>query len=190
MARVLEPIDGQIRELPLWAESLLAARMVRRAALAHFGEAPSELRDKVMEALDTMEECSRTGQPTRAQKALLQEAYRFRDTAKRQEMPLLSGLYYAADSTLAADAAQDFPIDGTVAMSALRAIESLQTDRRFSALQIRILLASDVDLLQFSCEKSIGHRYAGLGAAVVNNLTPMHPLTIVDARPEHESYER
>lgn len=184
MARVLEPIDGQIRELPLWAENLVAARMVRRAALAHFGEKPSELREKVMEALDTMEECSRTGQVTRAQKVVLEAAYRLRDTAKRGEQALLSGVYFATDSTLAADAAQDFPIDGTVAMSALRAIESLQTDRRFSALQIRILLASDVDLLQFSCEKGAWNRYSGLGAAVVNNLTPLHPLTLVEERQE------
>lgn len=190
MARVLEGLDQQLRELPLWAENLVAARMVRRAALAHFGEESSPLREQVNAALDTMEECSRTGTLTRAQKAQLEAAYRLRDFAKRGEESLLGGLYYAADSTLAADAAQDFPIDATVGMSVLRAIESLQTDRRFSALQIRILAASDIDLLQFSCEKGVAHRYRGLGAAVVNNLTPLHPLTIVDARADHELYER
>ncbi len=177
MARIFEPVDQQIRELPLWAENLVAARMVRRAALAHFGEAANPLREKVMAALDTMEECSRTGQLTGAQKAELEAAYRLRDTAQRNEEPLLGAIYYAADSTLAADAAQDFPIDGTVAMSALRAIDSLQTDRRFSALQMRVLLASDVDLLRFSCQMDAAHRYSGLGADVVNNLPPIHPLT-------------
>lgn len=184
MGRILEPIDQQIRELPLWAENLVAARIVRRAAMAHFGESESALRTKVMSALDTMEECSRTGQPTRAQKAELEAAYRLRDTAKREDRALLSGVYYAADSTLAADAAQDFPIDGTVAMSALRAIECLQTDRRFSALQIRIQVVADVDLLQFSCEEGVAHRYSGLGAAVVNNLPPLHPLTLLEEKPE------
>jgi hypothetical protein len=184
VARIFEPVEQQIRELPLWAANLVAARMVRRAALAHFGGAASPLRDKVMAALDTMEDCSRTGQPSLEQKAQLEAAYRLRDNAEGSEGPLLNALYYAADSTLAADAAQDFPIDGTVAMSALRAIDSLQTDRRFSALQMRILLASDVDLLRFSCAMDVAHRYYGLGADVVNNLPPMHPLTLLEEKKE------
>jgi hypothetical protein len=182
MARIFDPLDQQIRELPLWAENLVAARMVRRAAMAHFGDDASPLREKLMAALDTMEDCSRTGQPSLEQKAQLEAAYRLRDNAEGSEGPLLNALYYAADSTLAADAAQDFPIDGTVAMSALRAVDCLQTDRRFSALQIRIVLASDVDLLRFSCETGVAHRYIGLGADVVNNLPPMHPLTLLEVK--------
>jgi hypothetical protein len=93
----------------MWAEALVAARMVRRAALAHFGAECGPLRKKAFAALDTIEDCARSGRPTREQYADLEAAYRFRDSVQRIESALLNGLYFAADSALAANAAQDFP---------------------------------------------------------------------------------
>jgi hypothetical protein len=169
--------------LPLWAEVLVAVRILQRAALAMLEDAPAGLRDEVGRACDAMLDCVRQGGLVHRHRALFDRAMALRDAAPLADTAALrNALWWALDATRAADAAQDFPIDATVAQSALNAIRALAADARVTALQLTVLLAGDIDQLRFACDTANVARYGALPDDVFQRLTPVHALTLSEPR--------
>jgi hypothetical protein len=169
-------------ELPLWAQVLVAARLLQRAALALQAEWPVELRELIDQVIAAMQDCARDGGHVHLRRALFDRAMAQRDVdAATQTAPIRGMLWYAIDATRAADAAQDFPIDATVTQSTLGALRELVADARVTPLQLLVLLAGDIDQLRYACDEARVDRYVALPAHVFLRLAPVHALTLVEA---------
>jgi hypothetical protein len=174
---------AELSALPLWAEVLVAVRMLQRAALAMLEDAPATLRDEVNRACDAMLDCVHEGGLVHRHRALFDRVMTLRDAAAMADTAALrNALWSALDATRAADAAQDFPVDATVARSALNTVRALAADARIGALQLTILLTSDIDQLRFACDTANVARYAALPDDVFQRLTPVHALTLSEPR--------
>ena len=177
----------QYGTLPLWAQVLIAARMVRRGTLAMLAEGSA--RQTILDACDAMERCARQGEGTRREQKPLDAAKALREHPPREAPAIAESVWWAIDATRAAEAAQDFPIDATVTNSALNAIRSLSLDRRVLPLQLSILVAGDLDLVRFSCGEARIGRYDGLTNYVFERLTPTHAIDLGEPRrsPEEDA---
>lgn len=185
-------------ELPYFAQALVAIRMVRRAVLGKYEQGDAE-RQRVCDILDIAERCCAAGN-IHPHKPLLKELMSLRDLydARRSERAdIRLALWWASDAVLAADASQDFAIDGTCPRSARSAIATLGEDRELNRVQISILLASDVDQMLFACgevgklpSKNIAARYEGVGSHVLGRLAPVHALTVEQYVPSGEDAAR
>lgn len=176
-----------LAELPLWAQALLAARQLERARLALAPAIPPPLNTLLARCHDAIGDCARAGSLVARHTALFDSgvAQRYAE-AESGPATLRHALYYAIDATRAADAAQDFPIDATVAHSARHSLAALAAEPRFIALQLGILLAADIDLLRFHCREAGIGRYDALGAAALQRLPALRALDVVEAdAPEH-----
>ena len=181
--------DMALGALPLWGQVLLAARMLRRAALALQAEWPDALRDRIDGVVMAMQDCAHEGGGVHRHRALFDAAMAARDgDIDAATAPIHGLLWYLIDATRAADAAQDFPIDATVMQSTLRGFGELARDARIVALQLRVLMAGDIDQLRFACNEAAVERYAALPAAVSRRLAPVHALTLSEPRPEAPSW--
>lgn len=112
--------------LPLWAQVLASARLLQRYVLAlreRIPVATIELGDDVAAA---MRRCARQGGGSSQHHGLFLRAMRFRDFAGASARALGETLWFAVDTTRAAEAALDFPVDATVNHSALRASDAIQ----------------------------------------------------------------
>lgn len=175
--------DGALGHLPLWAQVLVAARMLQRAAAAMQAELPASLNDRIAAVGSAIQDCARDGGGVHRQRALFDAAMALRDTeAAARHAPLLGLLWFAIDATRAADAAQDFPIDATVAHSTWQAMRELVADTRVVPLQLRVLIAGDIDALRSACDEARVDRYAALPAQVFLRLAPVHALTLTEPR--------
>jgi hypothetical protein len=173
MAAILE-LD-RFGELPLWAQVLAATRMVRRAALALHDLRDGPTVALVEESCAALERSATAGDIVGSDLSQLELAKALRDHSG-PGATVGEALWWAIDAAGAAQAAQDFPVDATVTNSAFNAIRTIAADDRFNALQVRIVLAADFDLLRFASQKSGVGTYDGLKAAV-GNLPPVHGLT-------------
>lgn len=177
-----------LAELPLWAQVLLAARQLERARLALATAIPPQLNTLLARCHSAMGDCASAGGLIAAHTALFDSgiAQRYAE-AEAGPATLRHALYYAIDATRAADAAQDFPIDATVANSARRCLAALAAEPRFIPLQLGILLAADIDLLRFHCREAGIGRYDALGAAALQRLPALRALDgVTPATPEHD----
>ena len=181
--------QGALGELPLWAQVLVAARMLQRAALAMQAELPEALHALIERVVAAMQDCAREGGQVHRRQALFDEAMAQRDApVAAATAPLRGLLWYAVDATRAADAAQDFPIDATVAQSTLAAVRALAADARVTPLQLLVLMAGDIDQLRYACDEARVDRYAALPQAVFLRLAPVHALTLCAPPREEPSW--
>jgi len=162
--------------LPLWAQVLLASRMVRRAVLALPADVTVSQRDRWLAGLDAIDRSARDG-------TWSQDDRRAMGVASRMQ-PVVNGgkvaeaYHWAADATHAAHDSTDFAAAETACTAGVRnAIAHASESPGMSPLQARIFMAGDLDLLRFACEESRIGRYDGLGTAVLSRLTPVHPPT-------------
>lgn len=176
-----------LADLPLWAQVLVAARLLQRAARTLRREWPPRLGALVDAAIAAMHDCAREGGGVHRLRDLIDAARHERGT-DAATAPARGLLWYAIDALRAAEAAQDFPVDATVTHSTLRALRELCTDTRVVPLQLRVLMAGDIDLLRFACTEAGVQRYAALPDAVFLHLAPVHPLTLVAAPPAQPSW--
>jgi hypothetical protein len=175
--------------LPLFAQVLIAVRMVRRAALALSGTLDS-LQNTILEACGAIEQCAFAGDGLDRAAALLDRAGRLRDGAPGTARFVCESVWWAIDAARAAQAANDFPVDATVTSSARKALGSLAEDPRVSRLQLAILVASDVDQVCFACGEARIGRYDGLTSYVRERLAPVSALTLTDPLPSPEDLAR
>lgn len=194
----LEAVN-QFATLPNFAQSLLAIRMVQRGVLAKYPEHDDE-RILIESALHAAQQCIRDGHGNFRHQPLFKRVMALRDLtdAHREDREWVrSALWWAIDSTNAAEMANEFPVDPTVTRSAQTAIASLGEDRELSRMQITILLAADIDQLLFACSevdklpsKRLAAKYEGLGDHVLSRLAPPHPLTVIHYVPSGEAAAR
>lgn len=181
--------DAALGELPLWAQVLVAARLLQRAALAMPDELPPALRECIDAVVAAMQDCACAGGGVHRHRACFDAAMAWRDgDAAATTAPLRGLLWYAIDATRAADAAQDFPIDATVMRSTLRGVGELARDARIVPLQTRVLMAGDIDLLRFACDEAAVGRYDAMPDAVFLNLPPVHALTLTETPQDEPSW--
>lgn len=180
----------KFRDLPLWAQALTASRMVRRAALAMLPAPPDPEHALVAKACDAIDACAQQGGGNHRVAPLLRRAMdlRDKDDAHADRRPLREALWWAVDAANAADRAQDFPIDGTVTMSAMNAVRSLAGDPRVNALQLTVLFAADFDQTRFACQEARVGRYDALTGHVASRLAPVHPITLDAPRARRASH--
>ncbi len=183
MAAIFE-LD-QFGQLPLWAQVLLVARMVRRAKLSFETLLAAHAVTLVDEACTVLERSAEQGDIARADEEKLEEGKTLRDQAGPVAL-VGESLWWVIDAAGAAQAAQDFPVDATVTNSALNAIRSIAADDRFNSLQIQVVMAGDFDLLRFACKEAGIGTYNGLTTAVAGNLPPLHALTMVARSPRQD----
>lgn len=185
--------------LPNFGQALMAVRMVRRAVMARYADGDAE-RALIERACDAAEACAKVGNGTHRHKPLFRQVMNLRDAfdARRPTMHWMrAAAWWMMDAVNAADAAQDFPIDGTVTRSARSAIAALGEDRELSRLQITILLAADIDQLLFALgevgrvpAQNIAAKYDGLGDHAMARLAPVHALTVTPYEPKGEAAAR
>lgn len=183
----LEAVN-QFATLPNFAQALLALRMVQRGVLAKYTE-QNEERSLIQSAVTAAVQCVRDGHGNFRHAALFKQAMALRDlldTHRPDRECVRSALWWAIDSTNAAEMANEFPVDPTVTRSAQTAIATLGEDRELSRMQITILLASDIDQLLFACSevdklpsRRLAAKYEGLGDHVLSRLAPTHPLDVI-----------
>lgn len=176
-------------ELPLWAQVLIASRMVRRGALAMLEGAPASFGSLVFEVCDAIERCAERGEGV-SRETSIPRGMKLREEATRDTQAIANALWSAIDATRAAEATQDFPVDATVTASARRAVAALAGDRRVNPLQLHILMAADFDLVRFACEEIGVQKYNGVTAHVLGRLAPVHALTLSEPSPTPEEEAR
>lgn len=174
---VLGQIAQSFAKLPLWAQVLACARVLQRYVLALRSEVSAEDVASAKDVAAAMRRCARLGGDCAAHRDLFRRAVN-----NGQETALTRALRFAVDATRAAESALDFPIEATVTHSALRAIEAIRADTRVLTVQLRILLASDIDQLRFACNELCIGGYDALPEHVFQRLVPVHALTLVAPR--------
>lgn len=175
---------NQFGELPLWAQALVAMRMTRRGVLTFINPdaAPhAAVRAAINRACGIIEACAIEGNGVHRHEPELDAAMALRDDCPRDLLPLCCSAWWSVDSARAAQSANDFPIDATVANSARQAIAALAQDRRIIPLQLATVFAADFDQVRFACTEARIGRYDGLTRHVLDRLAPVHPLTLADA---------
>jgi hypothetical protein len=163
-----------IKDLPLWAQVLMASRMVRRAVLALPPGVPESGPRILLAGCDAMDQCAKAGQNLRSEKAAIGRAERFQPSTITHAAAL--AMECAADATLAAEASLDFGAAEVACVnSAQRAMTHASESPGLAPLQAQIFMAADLDLLRFACKEARVGRYDGLGEAVFGRMTPVHP---------------
>lgn len=177
--------NSELAALPLFGQALVACRLARRAAMAML--AGEEL-DIGLAACDRIEDIIRTGGGWRRSHPAI-DAFQALDRTGPTRAAL-EAIRWALDSAGAAEGASDFPVDGTVTASARRCIDAITDDPRVGALQVAILLASDIDCVAFACKEAGVRMYDGLGVGVFSRLAPCHALTLTEPRRKLEDEYR
>lgn len=184
--------------LPVYAQALVAVRMVRRAAMAKLESSEAEAR-LIATACDSAEACCTTGTGVYQSRELFDRAMALRDLATDHSTRqwLRHAMWYAIDALRAADACQERDFESTVTRSAQTAIAALGEDENLSRMQITILLAADIDQLLFACgevnklpAKNVASKYEGLGSHIMGRLAPAHPLSFIPRQPTPEELAR
>jgi hypothetical protein len=167
-------------KLPLWAQVLMASRLIRRALLALPAKGSESCRAVLLAGCDGLERCAKAGQHLRSEQPAIKRAASFQPSTHTHMVAV--AMHWAADAALAAEAALDFgAAESACSNSAWNAMTHASQSPGMTPLQARIYAAADLDLLRFACEESRIGRYDGLGDAVLQRLVPVHaPTGVVD----------
>jgi hypothetical protein len=170
MSPALFELD-QISQLPLWAQVLLASRMVRRAALS-LGERLADAEgQRRLAGCDALDRATLAGSWSQQRQALETACA---GSVGRHGREVAEALRLAADAAHAATDATDFEAaERACCASARRAMDEACRVYTFTPLQARILLAADFDLIRFSCGEARIGRYDALTADVLQRLVPV-----------------
>ena len=166
---------SDIVRLPLFAQSLVACRLARRAAQAMLTGEDQKI---ALDSCDTIEFVAKHGDGWSTDHPAVMATTMIRRT--RGSEATLDALRWAFDSVAAAQAALDFPVDRTVTASANRAIQAVCSDSRVSQLQVSILVAADIDQIAFACKEANISTYDGVSGHVLERLAPCHALTLME----------
>lgn len=177
MSSVLSPLNQQMAVLPLWAQVLVASRMVRRAWLALPEPYPKE-RDGVGEALDAIDSCVERGSIGVVEHRAMLAASDMRDWPSRDFFSLREAVFWAVDGCRAARDAESFPSDAAVTRAAVQAIATLQDNRVYVSVQIHALASVDLDSLAFSVKEARLMAYSPLTEEVLCRLPATCALSL------------
>ena len=160
----------QYARLPLWAQVLMAARLIRRALreLPAGDDAAVHLMES---ACDAATQCANAGSMPRALEKQLRDGTAYTPTARTVE--LWSATYYLTDAAAAAQASESFSAaDAACTSSVGQVFAHVSESTGMSPLRVRILVAGDLDLLRFACGESRVGTYDPIPDDVLLRLTP------------------
>lgn len=181
MAPTIFELDA-IRDLPLWAQVLIASRLCRRATLWLVQDTPPKASSLLLAGCDAVDRCALYGQRPKDEIAIIEHAIEYQPS--RDAQPAFAAMYYTADAAMAAEASLDFEAaESACTQSVLKAMASVAEQNTLSPIQARIFAAADLDLLRFACKENNIGRYNGLGTAVFRRLIPVTAPNPQDIRP-------
>jgi hypothetical protein len=161
----------QYRQLPLWAQVLMAARLVRRALKELPADDDAEIVRLIAEACDAATQCATHGSIPRHLEKALRNGIGFNPTAG--DTALWSAMYFLIDATAAAQASESFSAaDAACSSSVGHCFAHIGDSPEMSPLRVQILLAADLDLLRFACKDSGVGTYDAIPQDVLLRLTP------------------
>jgi len=160
----------QYARLPLWAQVLMAARLVRRA-LNELPAGEADAARTMLEACDAAQQCASHGLIPRNFERALRDGISFTPTA--ETAPLWSAVYFLIDAAAAAQASESFSAaDAACSSSVGHCFAHVAESPEMSPLRVRILLAGDLDLLRFTCQEFRVGTYDAIPQDVLLRLTP------------------
>lgn len=158
-------------ELPVWGQALIASRMARRLLLSDPALLEPARLASLVATCDAMDAAASDGSLGRERKRLVEEAMRWQPNAPLHHVSL--SLAAACDAALAANASTDFGAAETAcATSSWNAVAHAGDDPRIGALRVRIIVASDIDQVDFTCHEFHITRYDALTNDVLGRLAP------------------
>ena len=162
----------QYGKLPLWAQVLMAARLLRRAGREFPAVDGDAAAVRLIEAAcDAATQCAKAGSISRALDKQLRGGIDFTPTPKTA--PLWSAAYFLIDAASAAAASESFSAaDAACTSSVGHAFAHVSEAPNMSALRVRILVAADLDLLRFACGEFCVGTYDAIPNDVLLRLTP------------------
>lgn len=176
-----------IRDLPLWAQVLIASRLCRRAVLWLATDTPTCTRDCLLAGCDAIDRCVQLGQRPEAELEVIKRAVDHEPP--RGAECASTAIYYGADAAFAAESSLDFEAAESACTGSVRnTIAAVAGQDTLTPMQVHIFAAADLDLLRFACKESGVGRYDGLSSAVLGRLTPIHAPDPKDirARPSND----
>jgi hypothetical protein len=159
--------------LPLWAQVLMAARLIRRALRElPAGDDADDATVRLMEAAcDAATQCANAGSMSRALEKQLRDGTAYTPTARTVE--LWSATFYLTDAAAAAQASESFSAaDAACTSSVGQVFAHVRESIGMSPLRVRILAAGDLDLLRFACGEFRVGTYDRIPDDVLLRLTP------------------
>lgn len=164
----------QIKDLPFWAQVLIASRMARRAALWLPANVPQATRDSLVAACDALDRFAQAGTRTSEDTTTIKNADAIPDNAIIHAAA--ETLRWASDAAMAAHDTQDFgAADAACINSAKQAMNWAMQSPGLNPLQVRVFAAADLDTLRFACKESRVGRYDPLGKDVMGRIAPVYP---------------
>jgi hypothetical protein len=162
-----------VRELPLWAQVLMASRMARRAVLAMPATVSESTRTVLLAGCDAMDRCAAAGEWSKGERAAVKKAMDHQPAGDAQGAK--EAVYYAADATHAAHDSLDFSAAESACVGSVqRAMSAAAGAKGLQKLQVLVFMASDLDSVRFACKECGVGRYDGVGAGVMGRLAPVH----------------
>ena len=157
-------------QLPLWAQVLMAARVVRRA----LKELPSEEANAVRlmdAACDAAAQSAAAGSIPRSVERTLRSGIDFTPTSRTAS--LWSAMYFLIDATVAAQASETFSAADVACTSSVgHVFKQLSESPGMSPVRVRTFIAGDLDLLRFACSELRIGTYDRIPNDVMRRLTP------------------
>jgi hypothetical protein len=181
-----------LSRLPLFAQTLVASRVARRAALAML--AGVDLQSALL-ACDTIDKISGRGNRTTCDPSALAAHLNVPESSGNETA--LSALHHAVEAIAAAlhaAAGQDAvrgtgqntglgsaaTLDAAVTHAAGQCIGAVCADPRISKTQFMIVLSSDIEQIAFVCGEAKIGKYDGAGDDVLNRLAPCHAFDLFE----------
>lgn len=161
----------QFKDLPLWAQVLMASRLVRRV----LARIPSTNEQRAIQVLtagcDALDACAAQGQVPSDLNEPIRIANSFQPTGTMHSPTV--ALACAIDAAKAAEASLDFSAAETACSNSIAKSFAWASEAPgMTPLQARILLAADLDLLRFNCKEFNVGRYDAIPKGVFERLIP------------------
>ena len=168
---------SDLSKIPLLAQALVACRLSRRAVLAMLAETDQQLALGVCDVDESMTKIAGKTIDRDSSEVVLSKIHR-----TRSNQAALQSLHWALEAVVAAHGPSVLSGDEPATVAAMRCIESVSDDPRISALQIAIVVESDIDLLAFACDEDGIQLSDSLSDRVFKRLPPCHALTLGEPR--------
>lgn len=179
MSAILQPDDphfaSQLAPLPVFAQSLVACRVARRAVQAMLTDLE---RNVALSACDALEDFTKQGGASCAGQPNLGALASI--SAGREQRAAFEALHFACCAVTAAQRRIAAPVDSNAIYFVGRCIAAVNSDPRISKMQVAIILKGDIDQLSFICHEAKIGTFDGVSDYVLARITPCHAFSLIE----------
>lgn len=162
------------RDLPLWAQVLLAARIIGRA-VGGLGPQDEQARQIIQRGVAAAIDCALAGDVTRDLAPVLKSSARMPTHTRTHALAV--AMEMLIDAAMAAQASESFSAADTACSNSVgKAIESVSHAPGMNPLRTRILISADLNQLRFACDEAKVGTYDPIPKDVLLRLTPVRPI--------------